>query len=146
MALAETGQVKKAAATIGASRLGVYKLRERDKNFAAAWDEAKRVAAIALEDEAHRRAMGWHDPRLDKDGNVLTDLATGEGLYHPIAKYSDTLLIFLMKGLMPETYGERQQLQHSGGVTLNVVTGVPPAVQDAEYVEVTPNEDFGDLC
>jgi hypothetical protein len=65
---------------------------------------AKEMAADRLEEEAWRRAVdGVEEP---------VGFYRGEpGAY--VRRYSDTLLIFLLKGLRPEKYRERYE--HSGG-------------------------------
>ncbi len=108
--LADTGCVKDACAAGGISRDLAYKLRKRDESFAAEWAEALEEAVDALETEARRRAM---------DG-------VGEDVYHdgrPVGvktRYSDVLLIFLLKGARPEKYRERSEVQHSGSASVNV--------------------------
>lgn len=85
--LADTGNVTKSAAAVGASRRVVYEWRLADQDFAEAWDQAIRVATLGLEDEARRRAQeGVEEPVFYLGGQCGT-----------IRKYSDTLLIFLLK-------------------------------------------------
>ena len=85
-ALVATGTVTTAAEAAGVHRRTAYKWREADEEFAALWDEALEDAADKLEAEAIRRAY----------------------------KGSDTLLIFLLKGLKPERYKERASYEHTG--------------------------------
>ncbi len=68
------------------------------------------MAVDVLEDEATRRAVeGWVEPVGWYKGK-----AGGT-----IRRYSDTLLIFRLKGELPQKYAERMQL--SGGLaTLNM--------------------------
>jgi hypothetical protein len=47
----------------------------------------------ALADEAMRRAQGWEDEQVQADGSVKR-----------LFKYSDTMLIFMMKARDPDTY------------------------------------------
>lgn len=54
------------------------------------------MGADALEDEARRRAMGVAEDVYDGKGNVV-----GTRM-----RYSDLLLMFLLKGLKPEKYRE----------------------------------------
>ena len=102
--LADTGNVGKAAAAIGCGRTAVYEWRENDAVFAARWERALRVAMTGMEDEARRRAVeGVEEPVFNKDGEE-----TGVKV-----KYSDTLLIFLMKAHDPK-YRENTRLELTG--------------------------------
>jgi hypothetical protein len=114
-ALAETCNVGKACAAVGISRQTAYVWREERPEFAAAWDKALRVGVSALEDEAHRRAFEGTDEPVFHQGAECGS----------VRKYSDTLAIFLLKAHNPEKYRERHDVAHSGGISLNVVTGVP---------------------
>jgi hypothetical protein len=152
--LAETGQVKLAARAIGASREGCYNARKLDPEFAEAWDDAKKLAAEQLEDEGFQRALGWHEPVVDKDGKAIVD-EFGNPRLSAKKTYSDTMLIFMLKGLKPSTYGDRHQIEHSGGIAIQVVTGVPATdaaftiVEDASKKTLLTHgfkDDASDLC
>lgn len=91
--LSLTGNVTRAAEAAGVERPVVYRARERDEAFAAAWDAAIEQSVDALEEEARKRALGG----------------------------SDTLLIFLLKGARPDRYRDNYKVEHSGGVTVRVV-------------------------
>lgn len=92
----------------GVPRPTIYWWQEHDDQFAAAFREAEIEATEHLESEARRRAV---------DGVVST-----KGIYsrqgqliaeETETKYSDTLLVFLLKARAPEKYRERVQLQHA---------------------------------
>lgn len=101
--LAETANVTKSAVAIGMSRRGMYDAREREPKFAARWDEAVAMGADALEQEARRRGFqGWEEPLYHK-GRLTGDV---------VRKYSDTLLIFMLKGALPDKYRERSDVRH----------------------------------
>ena len=113
LALSSCGNVTLAAKTAGVDRSMVYKWRNGvagrpndhgDEAFRAAEAIAKEMAADRLEEEAWRRAVvGVDEP---------VGFYRGEpGAW--LKRYSDTLLIFLLKGLRPEKYRER--FEHSGG-------------------------------
>jgi hypothetical protein len=89
---ATTGHVSNSAAKAGVHRDTVYKARENPE-FAAAFNRARMIAAHELEGEGIRRAKA----------------------------HSDTLLIFLLKGLMPETYGDKVLHGHTGQVNIKLV-------------------------
>ncbi len=83
---------------------------ESDAEFQRQLERAHRMAVDVLEDEATRRAVeGWEEPvgwYRGKAGGT-------------VRRYSDTLLIFRLKGELPQKYAERMQL--SGGLaTLNM--------------------------
>jgi hypothetical protein len=52
--------------------------------------------------------------QLDKDGKVITMPAA-------VREYSDTLLIFLLKGMRPQKYRDQARVEHTapdgGGIT-----------------------------
>ena len=55
----KTGFIVKAAEAIGIHRNTVERWRERDPNFVAEFESAKKDYIETLEDETDRRAMGW---------------------------------------------------------------------------------------
>ncbi len=106
--LAETGNVTKSAQAIGVSRTCCYAHKDEDPVFKVAWDNAVNEAVDALEEEGRRRAF---------EGTLEPVFYQGVECGY-VRKYSDTLLIFLMKGHRPETYRERFQVQHEGELTI----------------------------
>ena len=108
-ALAETGIVRTAAEIAGTSRTRVYELRKQDTAFASAWEEAEEQAADALEAEAWRRAvLGVQEP-LVSSGKVVRD---DDGQPIAIRRYSDTLMIALLKARRPERFKDRAVVEH----------------------------------
>lgn len=103
-ALAETGNVTRSAAAVGASRSIIYDWRERDPDFAVAWDRAIKTSVLGLEDEARRRAEEGVDEPVFYQGDKCGT----------VRKYSDTLLIFLLKAHNPEKYRENSRLELTG--------------------------------
>ncbi len=81
-ALEECGSVTEACKAAGISRVQVYSCKRDDTSFAERWEQALEAGADTLEDEARRRAMAG------------------------LSKGSDTLLIFLLKGLRPQRWRE----------------------------------------
>lgn len=131
-ALSKNGNVTRACLASGLNRIQAYRLRETDPGFAELWDEAARIGAHALEDEARRRAYEGIIKPLFYQGRRVTDVVidgeTGEVVEEvpvEVREYSDTLLIFLLKGLFPDRYREhgRQGLDDEPAVT-------PPAKLD----------------
>lgn len=121
-ALSESANVRLACAATGIDRKTAYNLRNSDSTFADEWDTALTDAADLLEAEARRRALsGVQRVKFDRGKPILVPLIGADGL--PIRgpdgaiemipyvehEYSDTLLIFLLKGALPEKYRERSE-------------------------------------
>lgn len=98
--LKNTANVTLSARLVGVSRRTVYNHRAADPGFASAWDTAVDEAIDLLEAEARRRAVDGTD-RPVYQGGELVGYVRG---------YSDTLLIFLLKGHRPEKYRERHHV------------------------------------
>ena len=105
-ALSECGNIKKSAKIAKIGRQTAYRWRRTDEDFAKAWDEALELGIDALEDEAMRRAV---------DG-YLKPVFHGGKQVGSVREYSDTLLIFLLKGRRPERYAERRNVKLSGAL------------------------------
>jgi hypothetical protein len=90
--LSEIGNVTQAAAGTGIGRASVYEWRDDDAAFARDWDQARRLGAEGLEDIARARA----------------------------AAGSDLLLMFLLKGAMPDRYRERSTIDVNQSVTIDL--------------------------
>jgi len=116
-AFAEAGSIRAAARAAGVSERTPWNWLHRDDSeagrvFQAAFDDAKRLAGNALEAEARRRATeGVRRLRFYR-GEPIIDPETGRPYFEH--EYSDVLLIFLLKGAMPEKYRERFQHEHRG--------------------------------
>jgi hypothetical protein len=81
-----SGNVRLSCKQAGISRTEAYREYQTDAAFKARWDEAKENAIDVLEGEARRRSIAS----------------------------SDTLLIFLLKSLRPDTYRETVRSEHTG--------------------------------
>jgi hypothetical protein len=108
-ALAETGIVSAAVEIAGTSRTRVYELRKRNPDFATAWEEAEERAADALEAEAWRRAVDGVQEPLVSGGKVVRD---DDGQPIAIRRYSDALMIALLKARRPERFKDRAVVEH----------------------------------
>ena len=121
LALSFCGNVTLAAKAAGIDRATVYvwrngkagrENRHCDEAFLSAEAMAKEMAADRLEEEAWRRAVeGVEEPVGFYRGKA--------GAW--VKRYSDTLLIFLLKGLRPEKYRERYEHSASGPIPIMVV-------------------------
>ena len=97
------GQVSAAAGLADITQSTPYSRPwKNDQVFAAAFEVARTMAAQALESEAIRRAfdgvdepVGWYK---GEPGGV-------------IRRYSDNLLMFSLKGAMPDKYADRVELR-----------------------------------
>jgi len=98
--LALTCDVTHSASCAGEWRQRFYELREKDAEFAQLWEEAEAKGISVLEAEMRRRAIDGVDEPVFHKGMVCGH----------IRKYSDTLLIFALKGHAPKKYRERLQM------------------------------------
>src|SRR5581483_8003267 len=133
--LRESGNVRLSCEAAGIDRKTAYNRRSADPEFAAAWDTALDEAADLLEEEARRRAeqgvrrIKFHNgkpimvPVVGTDGLVVKDNnGNPEMVPYVEHEYSDTLLIFLLKGANPEKYRERADVRHSGTIDVSKLT------------------------
>ena len=101
---ARSGNVSAAATAAGVDRSAHYRWSE-EPDYAARFEDARESAVDVLEAEARRRAVdGWEEP---------------VGWYKGVAggtvrRYSDTLLIFLLKGAAPEKYRDKADSDITG--------------------------------
>ena len=123
-ALEASGNVSAAARRAATHRGTAYRHRQADPEFRAAWDEALETALDDMELEARRRAVdGWDEPVFFK----------GEVCGH-IRRYSDALIMFLLKAYRPE-FRDNYRVEHSG--TADTVVRV-------EYVNDWPDSTVVD--
>ncbi len=124
-AYSETGNISQAAVMAKVARSRHYCWYEKNENYRKAFDEATEIAADRLEQEAWRRAVeGVSEPVFYQGKKVGT-----------VQKYSNTLLIFLLKGAKPEKYKEKSAFEITG-------KGGGPIAADikAEINDMTPEE------
>ena len=81
-----------------------------DPAYAEAFAEAQQIAIESLEREARRRAVEGVEEPVFHNGRVCGT----------IRRYSDTLLIFLLKAAYPEKYRERVDVNAQVNVTVDV--------------------------
>lgn len=102
-AYAEIGNVTRAAALAGISREAHYDWKAEDEDYARAFERAKLLAGDALVDEMRRRGV---------DGVDEPKFFMGRVCGH-VKKYSDTLLLALVKVAKPE-FRDHGRLEVSG--------------------------------
>jgi hypothetical protein len=120
------GNVSRACLAVNIGRMTAYEWRNDDPEFAKAWDEAVEAGLDDLEQEARRRAF---------EGVLEPHFYQGVECGY-VRKYSDTLLIFLLKGGRPEKYKDRVEQDHKG-IPANVTPTVNIIVGDG--ISVKPN-------
>jgi hypothetical protein len=125
------GTVSAACRAAGIGRKTHYVWLKRDRRYAEAFKEAREVRVEWLETEARRRALaGWEEPVYQR----------GKLVGH-IRKFSDTLLIFLLKAERPEKYRERFETRFESGqtpVTFTLNLGKPAHLNLPEMTEPAP--------
>lgn len=119
-AYAETGVITRAAKAAGIAAKTHYRWLE-DESYLADFEEAKQAGIDSLEAEARRRAIeGQRRYKFDAKGKPIIDPRTGEQYFEDVR--SDTLLIFLLKGALPQKYREHvsmdAQVRQTGSVVL----------------------------
>lgn len=100
----EAGNVSAACRAVNLARQTVYDHRDTDADFASAWDAVVQEVADTMERELYRRAVEGVEKPVYQQGRLVGR----------IREYSDTLLIFGLKGLRPDKYKDRVQAEHSG--------------------------------
>ena len=96
-----------AAKAIGVTRDTLYKWRKSNEWFRLEWDSIQEEITDELEKSAINRAL------------------SGD---------SDTMLIFMLKSRRRETYGDKQQIDHSGNLGI-VVSEIEVALTPAKDAE-----------
>jgi hypothetical protein len=105
------------AASASKTRRTTHYLWVKQPEYARAFADAQEEAADRLEAEAITRATeGLRRYKFSRNGEPLKHPLTAEPYYEDVR--SDILLIFLLKGLRPEKFGER--LEHRGSVPVSI--------------------------
>lgn len=113
-AFRETGLVTRACERAKVGRRTVYDAR-KDEEFAAAWDAIEAEITEVMEREAFRRAVEGVTEPVVSAGKHVAD----------VQKYSDTLLIFMLKARKPEVYRENVKVEHSGKIDSKTTVEIP---------------------
>lgn len=99
-----TGNITKACDMCNVSKTAAYDHKEIDPIFSKAWDQAVEDSIELMEAEARRRAVEGVLEPVYYQGVVV-----GE-----VLKYSDTLLMFMIKGAKPEKYRDNSSVTIGG--------------------------------
>lgn len=102
--LAQGHTIVHACAESKLPRQTAYNRRDKDEYFAIEWERALEAGIQVLEQEARRRAVDGVDEPIVYQG-VVTDT---------VRKFSDTLLIFLLKAKRPAVYRDNVRTEISG--------------------------------
>ena len=104
--LEASGNVSRAARVIDMGRSSLYERRAADPEFKSAWRDALDAAMDGLEEEARRRAIeGTEEPVFYQGKQVGR-----------VRKYSDALLMFLLRAHRPARFDERHGEAGAGPV------------------------------
>lgn len=116
-AYSECCRVGEAAKLAGIDRDRHYEWLRDDSDYRDTFEATKELVCQQLEDEAVRRAREGVDEPVFYQGEECGT----------IRRYSDTLLIFIMKGAMPAKYRENRSIELSGP------GGAPIEIDDAKH-------------
>lgn len=117
---AEDANVMSAARAAGIHRSTVYVWLEHDSDFSAAFNLAKETAKDVVKAEIKRRAIdGWKEEVYQLGHYAGT-----------VRKYSDTLLIFHAKMLMPE-YRDKQHIDLNTSTNAQDMQAIHTAIAKA---------------
>lgn len=115
-AYAECGVIKYAAQVAGVNRATVRWWREHDKEFQAAFPDAKEDAIESLEIAAYQQAVEGAEEYVVSGGKVMFG-SDGKPLMN--RRYSPQLLIALLKANLPEKYKDKREVEHSGAIDIS---------------------------
>lgn len=103
-AFAHLGSVTRAARAAKIDRTSHFLWKRDDSDYARAFEDAQAISADVLEDAAVGRARDGIDKPVFHQGKICGY----------IREYSDTLLIFLLKGAKPEKFRDKSSIEHTG--------------------------------
>ena len=121
--LAATGNVPVAIDASGVSRHRLLVLRKDDPEFAQLWDEAAEAGLDLLEGEAMRRVLEGIEEPVYYHGKCIGK----------VRRYSDSLLIFLLKNLRPEKYGDKVKVD-TGDALQDLLRAIDETGREEESV------------
>lgn len=128
-AFSRLGNIRRACDVATVDRQSHYNWLRDDPEYARAFETAKLDACDRLEAEARRRAVR---------GTVRPVFHQGVQC-GGIREYSDTLLIFLLKGALPEKYSDRHKTEisgaHGGAVRIEMASLRESLLNEPDYLE-----------
>lgn len=115
-ALRQIGNVTMVCVRLDMSRSQAYDWRAKDAEFRLLWDDAIEHAADLLEAEAWRRGVQGVERPVYQGGQQVGT----------VREFSDTLLIFLLKGIRPHKFRDRVEVVLKDPlVAIAEATGMP---------------------
>lgn len=119
-AYGECGVIKYACIAAGIDRSTYYDWRDNDQEFRERLPDKKSEAIDTLEYAAYvQSVLGTEEPVVSA-GKVMYNK---DGTPCMVRRYSPQLLITLLKANNPEKYKEKQQIEHSGSLTIKTEWG-----------------------
>jgi len=109
--LRDSGNITVSCMKAGISRALAYKWRDNDARFRDLWFIAIEISVDKLEYVARNRAVKGTKKPIYYKGELI------DHVYEP----SDRLMELLLKAKRPEEFNPVQKLEHSGGVSIDVV-------------------------
>lgn len=128
-AMANTANVLRAAEIAGIDRDNHYLWLKKDPDYATAFEIARGRGADALEAEAVRRAHEGVTKPIFHGGKPI-------GIPAAVREYSDTLLIFLLKGRNPAVFSDRLKQEHGGLDDKPIPVIILPPITETDPSEV----------
>lgn len=116
------GNISLSCKIVGIHRNTIYAWLKSDSEFAKDFEIAELASTESLEAEAYRRAVNGvsHTIPVYSRGEYVTDIVE--------TKYSDNLLMFLLKGRMPRKYRDNVSAEitglNGGPLEIDDVTGL----------------------
>ena len=100
------------AANLGVGESTLYSYRNRYPEFQEALKVSREIADIQVENALYREAVGYHytEEMVTNAGEVVT--------VRKFARPSTTAQIFWLKNRKPANWRDKQELQHSGTISL----------------------------
>lgn len=112
----EAGTIRGALSATGISSSTHYKWLSDSEEYQKDFEKAQRASVVALEEEARRRAIeGVAEPIFGKNGEQV-----GTKM-----RYSDTMLIFLLKANHPSKFGDKLEQTNKGTTTAPIQVYLP---------------------
>lgn len=133
-AFMETHNLRAAMAHAQVTYSAVLGWRKFDQNFKNAYEEIINDLCAALEAECYRRAMHGVKKPIFQNGEQVGEMVV----------YSDDLLKFLMKGMMPDKYREKLTVEKNN-TTQNTVLVLPQNGREMKLPAGVDVGKFGDL-
>lgn len=114
----ETASIMRAAEVAGISRRRHYDWIYQDPTYKERFADAQEGALLVLEEEMLRRGVEGVRRLKFYKGDPLIDPETGQPYVEH--EYSDTLAIFMAKGIAPHKYRERTETTLQADITVNL--------------------------